>query len=567
MHEGSRVELSLRDAISQVTGPGQLFEVTERSVDGVTRRVFTNAPATLRDIFDGARGAHETFLVYEDEEWTFEDVMVAVDGFADALVRHYGVRHGDRVGIAMRNIPEWVVAFAAIVSVGGIAVSLNAWWTADELDFAICDADLKVLVADPERCLRALESCRRRQVPVVVARGDANVAAEAGVAHWVDVVVPGAQMPRVDVSSADDATILYTSGTTGRPKGAVSTHDAICQTLMAFSAGIIIEGRRQGPRDHPADYPTSFILIVPLFHVTGCVPVMLSCFSWHFKLVMMHHWNPETALGLIEQHRITNVVGVPTQAWDLLNSPRLSHFDTSSLTTVGGGGAPAAPTLVARVEEAFVNGRPNLAYGMTETNAYGPQNYGDDYQYRPSSTGQTPTVVMDVEIRDGSGRVLAPRDVGEIWVAGPTLFRGYWRQPEATVEALISGWLRTGDVGFLDEEGFLFIEDRLKDMILRGGENVYCAEVEAALYEHPAIFEAAVCGLPDERLGESVAAVVVVRENFQLDEAQLTEFLSTRLARYKIPTRVVFTNHRLFTNATGKISKVDLAQRYFRNSV
>jgi long-chain acyl-CoA synthetase len=222
--------------------------------------------------------------------------------------------------------------------------------------------------------------------------------------------------------------------------------------------------------------------------------------------------------------------------------------------------------LVARVEGAFVNGRPNLAFGMTETNAYGPQNYGDDYQRHPLSTGQTPTVVMDVEIRDSARRVLPPHEVGEIWVSGPTLFRGYWRQPEATSEALVEGWLRTGDVGYLDEEGFLFIEDRLKDMILRGGANVYCAEVESVLYEHPAIWEAAVCGLPDERLGESVAAVVVLRKDTYLDEEQLTVFLATRLASYKIPTRIAFTSERLPTNGAGKISKIQLAKHYFRSA-
>jgi long-chain acyl-CoA synthetase len=566
MHEGSRVGLSLRDAISQVTAPGQLFEVTARTSDGVTRRVFTNSPPTLRDIFDGARGALETFLVYEGEEWTFDDVMRAVDEFADALVNHFGVRHGDRVGIAMRNVPEWIVAFAATVSVGAIAVSLNAWWTSDELDFAISDADVNILIADPERCARVLETCRRRQTPIVLARGDVTAPTPAGVVHWVDIVVKGATMPLVEISGSDDATILYTSGTTGQPKGAVSTNDAICQTLMAFSTGLIVEGRRRGPRDHPPGDPTCFILIVPLFHVTGCVPVMLSCFSWHFKLVMMYRWEPEAALGLIERHRVTNVVGVPTQSWDLINSPNVSKFDTSSLVSVGGGGAPAPPALVARVDEIFVNGRPNLAFGMTESNAYGPQNYGDDYQRHPTSTGQTPTVVMDVEIRDPAGSVVSGGQIGEIWVSGPTLFRGYWRHPEATAETLVEGWLRTGDVGYIDEEGFLFIEDRLKDMILRGGTNVYCAEVESVLYEHPAVWEAAVCGLPDERMGEAVAAVIVLREEAHLTEEQLTEFLATRLAIYKIPTRIVFTRDRLPTNGTGKIAKSSLARRYFRTT-
>ncbi len=558
--------LNLRDAISQVTAPGQLFEVTSRDVGGVECRVFTNAPATLRDIFDGARGAHETFLVYEGEEWTFDGVMRAVDEFADALVHYYGVRRGDRVGIAMRNVPEWIVAFAAAVSVGAIVVSLNAWWTADELDFAISDAEVSVLVADPERCTRVLDTCRRRRVPVVLARGDVTSLLPDGVVHWIDIVVKGSSMPPVELHGDDDATILYTSGTTGQPKGALSTHRAICQTLMAFSTGLVVEGMRRGPRDHAPSDPTCFILIVPLFHVTGCVPVMLSCFSWHFKLVMMYRWDPEAALRLIETHHVTNVVGVPTQTWDLLNFPNLSKFDTSSLVTVGGGGAPAAPALVARVDETFVHGRPNLAYGMTETNAYGPQNYGDDYQRYPSSTGQTPTVVMDVQIRDASAQVLSPGEVGEIWVSGPTLFHGYWKQPEATADALVNGWLRTGDVGMINEEGFLFVEDRLKDMILRGGANVYCAEVEAALYEHPAVYEAAVCGVPDERMGESVAAVVVLREDAYLTEDQLRAFLSTRLAPYKIPSRVAFTFERLPTSGTGKIAKSTLVQRYFRTA-
>ncbi len=558
--------LSLRDAISEVTAPGEIFELTERVTGGVAQRVFTNSPATLRDIFDAARDAAEVFLVYEGEEWTFAQVMTGADELAASLVQRFGVRRGDRVALAMRNLPEWVVAFAAVVSVGAVVVSLNAWWTASELAFALDDADVAVLVADPERTERALDACRRRQTPIILARGDATHDAAPGVHHWADVIEPGAAMPRVELSGDDDATILYTSGTTGRPKGAVSTHDAICQTLMAFSAGIVIEGRRRGPRDHPTGDPTCFILIVPLFHVTGCVPVMLSCFSWHFKLVIMRRWDPAVALSLIERHRVTNVVGVPTQSWDLLNCPRLSEFDTSSLVTVGGGGAPAAPSLVARVEAAFVNGRPNLAYGMTETNAYGPQNYGDDYQGRPASTGQTPTVVMDVEIRDDRGRTVPTGEVGEIWVSGPTLFRGYWRQLDATDATLVAGWLRTGDVGYLDEEGFLFVEDRLQDMILRGGENVYCADVEAVFYEHPAVREAAVCGVPDERLGEVVAAVVVLHPDAHLDEAELTAFLATRLAAYKIPSVVAFTNDPLPRNAAGKIAKNRLAEHYFASA-
>ena len=558
--------LGLHEATARVTAPGQLFEVVERRRGEVSQRAFTNAPRSLRDVAAGARGANGTFLVYEGEEWSFDDVMRGADEFADALVQHFGVRRGDRVAIAMRNLPEWVVAFVATVSIGGVAVPLNAWWTSHEMDFALGDAEPTVVVCDPERCERVLEICRRREVPVVLARGDVTLAAPAGVLHWVDVVRRGARMPEVKVGPDDDATILYTSGTSGQPKGAVSTHDAICQTLMAFSTGLIVEGERRGPRDHPAGYPTCFILIVPLFHVTGCIPVMLSCLAWQFTLVMVHHWDPEVALALIERHRVTNVVGVPTQALDLVAVADHGRFDTASLVTVGGGGAPAPASLVGRVERVFDNARPNLGFGMTETNAYGPQIYGDDYLERPTSTGQTPTCVMDVEIRDDRGAVLGPDEVGEVWVSGPTLLRGYWRQPEATSAALVDGWLRTGDLGRLDGEGFLYIEDRAKDMILRGGENVYCVEVESVIYEHPAVLETAVCGLPDARLGECVAAVVVLRDEASLDEIALRDFVAERLARYKVPTRIALTTTRLPRGATGKVSKSALAELYFRSA-
>ena len=563
MHEEGPAGLSLRDAIAAVTASGQLFEVTSGPTAGGVGRRFTNSPSTLREVFDAARGVAKTFVVYEGEEWTFAQVMEEVDGFAHALVHRWGVRRGDRVGIAMGNLPEWISAFAAIVAVGGVAVSLNAWWTTDELDFAIADADLRVMVADAQRCTRVLETCRRRSIPVVLVRGDVTSPAPSGVVHWGDTVVRGASMPLVDVRGEDDATILYTSGTTGQPKGAVSTHQAISQTLMAFSAGLVVEERRRGPRDQVPRDPTCFVLIVPLFHVTGCVPVMLSSFAWHFKLVMAHHWEPQLVLRLIEKYRVTNVVGVPTQSWDLVNVPDLSSYDTSSLVTVGGGGAPAAAALVARVEQSFIHARPNLAYGMTETNGFGPQIYGDDYQRHPASTGQTPTVVMDVEIRDDHDRVLAPDQEGEIWVSGPTLFRGYWRRPDETAQALVGGWLRTGDLGFLDDEGFLFVRDRVKDMIVRGGENVYCAEVESAICDHPAVWQCAVCGLPDERLGQTVAAVVVVRADASLSQSQLIEFLAPRLAPYKIPRRIAFTSEPLVASATGKVVKSALAARYF----
>ncbi len=558
---------SISEAIADVSAAGQPFEIIEVEHDGVTNRAFKNAPATLRQLFDLARGVEETFLVYEDEEWTFAEVMREVDALSDTLVHHFGIKKGDRVGIAMRNFPEWVISFAAIISVGAISVSLNAWWTEDELDFAINDSGLALFIGDSERILRASGSCARAGARLLGVRLNENATYADGVERWSDVVVTGVAMPEIDIDANSDATILYTSGTTGFPRGAVSTHRAICQTIMAFSSGAAIQAARRDGDEEGSGQAPCFILIVPLFHVTGCIPVMLSCFTWHFKLVMMYKWDPERALALIERHHVTNFVGVPTQAWDLIESPSFSKYDTSSLTAVGGGGAPAPPTLVERVEHSFKKGRPNLGYGMTETNAYGPGNYGDDYLSHPTSTGRVPTIVMDADIRDEALNSLATGERGEIWLKSPTLIRGYWRNPDVTADTIRMGWLRTGDLGHVSEEGFLYVDDRAKDMIIRAGENVYSAQVESAIYEHPAVYEAAVFGLYNERLGEEVAAAVMVRDETSLTTGELQAFLSSRLAAYMIPSRVAFTREPLPRNPAGKLLKREMPALYFPNAV
>jgi len=557
------MSLSYDDAAAQVTAPGQRFEMEEIDIRGVPTKVFKNAPRNLRQIFDTARTRSDaTFLVYEDERWTFDDVMAAVDGLAAALVERYGVTKGDRVSIGMRNYPEWVISFAAITSIGAVSVSLNAWWTEDELDYALEDSGSKVLIADVERVERSRDSAGRLGIATIGVRLPSG-ADHAGTDRWEDVVVAGATMPDVDIDPDDDATILYTSGTTGRPKGAVSTHRAITNALTAFGCRAAIDRARRPDAPTPgADgTPPAFILIVPLFHVTGCVPVMLSCFSSGIKLVIMYKWDPERALELIEREKVTNFVGVPTQSWDLLESPSFSERDTSSLISVGGGGAPAPPQLVARVDSSFKKARPSLGYGMTETNAYGPGNNGDDYVQRPTSTGRV-VPVMEIEVRDPEGTTLPIGELGEIWFKGPMLIRGYWNKPNATAETIVDGWLRTGDLGRLDEEGFVYVTDRAKDMVLRGGENVYCAEVEAAIYEHPAVYEAAVFGVPHERLGEEVAAAVFVRPGETLTVEELQAHVRERLAPFKVPSRIAMVNEALPRNPAGKILKRELRDAF-----
>ncbi|MCU1453745.1 MAG: AMP-dependent synthetase and ligase [Acidimicrobiales bacterium] len=550
--------LSYQAAVAQLTGPGAAYETTTATIQGIEQTVFKNAPPSLRALFAGARGyTDRPFLVYEDERFTFTDVMDRVDGLGAALVERYGIGRGDRVAIGMRNFPEWVMSFAAIISVGAVAVSLNAWWTEDELDYALEDSGARVLIADDERIGRTRAPCARLGVATIGVRLAEDQRPE-GIDRWEDVVVPGAAMPEVEIQPDDDATILYTSGTTGRPKGAVSTHRAVLQALLGFGCRTAVDGlRRPEEATGSSGYPPAFILIVPLFHVTGGVAVMLSCFAAGLKLVIMYRWDPTRALELIERERVTNFVGVPTQSWDLLECAQFNDYDTSSLASVGGGGAPAPPKLVDRVATSFAKARPGIGYGMTETNAYGPQNSGADYTSHPTSTGRV-TPIMQVEIRDPEGKPVPVGDSGEIWMKGPNLIRGYWNKPEATAEAIVDGWLRSGDIGRVDEDGFVYIEDRAKDMVLRGGENIFSSEVEAAIYEHPDVHEAAVFGVPDERLGEEVAAAVVPKAGHQIQVRELQAFLGQRLAAFKVPTRIVVVADPLPRNAAGKILKREL---------
>jgi len=548
--------LTYEDAAAAVTGPGERFEIETITVAGVLVHAFKHAPRSLREIFATARNRGDgTFLVYEDERWSFTEVMTHVDALASLLVDRYDVTPGDRVAIGMRNYPEWVIAFAATTSIGAVSVSLNAWWTTDELDYALDDCGASVLIADVERAELGYETAVRLGCRVLAVRAPGDL--RVGIDRWEAVRHLGAPMPDVDVTADHDATILYTAGTTGNPKGAVSTHRAVVQSLMGFGCKTALEALRRPVSPSPTARPPSFILIVPLFHVTGCVPVMLSCFASGLKLVMMYRWDADRALELIERERVTNFVGVPTQSWDLLESPRFAETDTSSLVSVGGGGAPAPPELVKRVSSSFAAGKPSIGYGMTETNAYGPGNTGIDYMEHPTSTGRA-TPILELAIRDAEGHDLPVGERGEIWFKGPHLIRGYWNKPEATAETIVDGWLRSGDLGRVDGEGFVYVEDRAKDMVIRAGENVYCAEVEAAIYEHPAVYEAAVFGVPHERLGEEVAAAVYVRAGEHLTVEGLQAHVREHLASFKVPTVVSITDAPLPRNAAGKILKREL---------
>ena len=560
--------LSVKEADAALTAPGQLFEMDEVEIRGIPTRVWKNAPATLRTVLEQSRAHGDaTFLVYEDERMTFEEHFRAAATLAKALGERFGVAPGDRVAIAMRNFPEWALAFWAAAAAGAVVVPVNAWWTGPELAYALADSGAKVLFADQERVARLGEHWGElpdlRQVIV------ARTAVELDSRHlrFEDVLgdVPDkADLPDVDLDPEDDATIFYTSGTTGKPKGAVGTHRNICtnQLSLAFVNARNRLRSKGAAQAEPEDRTqNAYLLSVPFFHATGCHSVLVANTLFGGKLVIMHKWDPGRALELIERERVTTFGGVPAMVMQVLDHPDFDKRDLASVKSVGYGGAPAPPDLVRRIKEHFPGGNPSNGYGLTETSSVTTMNAGDDYVRKPDSVGP-PVPVCDVKVvgPEGSDEALPIGEVGELWIKGPNVVRGYWNKPEATAATFSDGWLHSGDVARIDDEGFVYIVDRAKDMVIRGGENVYCVEVEAVLYEHPAIADAAVIGIPHDVLGEEVGAVVQVRAGHDVSEDDVRSFVAQRLAAFKVPVRVWFRDEPLPRNPAGKILKRELRE-------
>ena len=540
--------------VKELTAAGQLLEITEAEIDGEDMRVWKNAPASLRAVFEFSK-AHgdKDFIVYEDERWTFARHYAAVCSLAHWLVDEAGVGKGDRVAIAMRNFPEWSIAFWAAAITGAIVVPLNAWWTGDELAYGLSDSGTSALFADIERFDRVRSLGLDN---VVVAKGDAakgTIAFDSLLARDVDAP------PDVAVEPEDDATIFYTSGTTGNPKGALGTHRNICTNLFNLLYGAMSRGVGAGAqRAADAPQPTQ-LLSVPFFHVTGCHSTLVPTLAFGSKLVLMYRWDPERALELIERERITSFGGVPTRVWQVLESPDFAKRDTSSVQSIGYGGAPAPPELLKRIREHFPSVGAGNGYGMTETSSLAVGNGGADYVRKPDSVGR-PSPVNDIMIADESGNEVPTGELGEVLMRGPNVVKGYWNKPEATAETFHNGWLHSGDIGRIDEEGFLYIVDRAKDMVIRGGENVYSVEIEAVLYEHPAVSEAAVIGIPHRVLGEEVAAVVKRVPGAEVTEEELKDHVAQRLAAFKVPVRIAIGDEELPRNAAGKIMKRELRE-------
>ncbi|MGH9049268.1 MAG: class I adenylate-forming enzyme family protein [Acidimicrobiia bacterium] len=556
---------SIAELHAELTASGQPFEMEELPIGGIPTRVWKHAPPSLRAVLDISRGHGDVdFLVYEDERWNYERHFRSVAHLAAVLRDELGVGKGDRIAIAMRNFPEWSVAFWAATAIGAIAVPLNAWWTGAELAYGLRDSASTVLFCDGERLDRlADELAGITTLRTVVMVRDERTDSPGDARHFDDVLgaVPAdAELPDADIHPEDDATIFYTSGTTGFPKGVLGTHRNICTNLMSLGFGAARAARRTPSAGKAATPPSTrnvHLLSVPFFHATGCHSVLVANLAAGNTIVLMHKWDAGRALELIEREGVTNFGGVPAMVWQVIEHPDFEHRDLSSLRGVGYGGAPAAPELVRKIEELFPGRHPTNGYGLTETSSVTTLNSGIDYQQHPDSVG-VPVPVCDVKVVGPEGDTLPTGDIGELWIKGPNVVKGYYGKPEATAESFSDGWLHSGDLGRIDAEGFVYLVDRAKDLLIRGGENISSVEVEAALFEHEAVTDAAVIGVPHPVLGEEVGAVVHTAPGTSVTEDQLREHVADRLAAFKVPTRIWFSAEPLPRNPAGKILKRDL---------
>ncbi|MFK7914387.1 MAG: class I adenylate-forming enzyme family protein, partial [Pseudomonadales bacterium] len=551
----------MQTAWSTLTAPGAPFEVITTPVRGVAIKTYAQAPATMRDVWlSSTQFAERDYLVFQEERWTYAQAHTQVAAIANWLIAA-GVEPGDRVALALRNYPEWLLSYWATLSIGAAAVGMNAWWVGPEMVYGLNDAAPKVLIADTERLQRLLPHRGEFEaLPVVAVRCDAATYPDA--VAFDTVLATGGTLPEINIDTDQDACIFYTSGTTGRPKGAQLTHRGCVSNLMnlgfAGALNAMVTELRGLPVPDPDALPQPAALVTtPLFHVTAnnCVAHPMTANGG--KMVHMYRWDAGDALKLIEQEKVTAMTGVPVMAREVIGHPDFHKHDTSTLQTLGGGGAQLQPDLVGKIDESVANARPNTGYGMTETCGIITSIAGDFFVDKPDSAGPA-MPNFEAKVVNAAGETLPAGELGELWVRGACVIKGYLNREEATAESITDGWLHTGDIARIDEHDFIFIVDRLKDMVLRGGENVYCAEVESTLFEFSGIAECTVFGVPDDRLGEEVAAAIVVKEGAEIDVAALRAHCAERMAKHKIPRYIWLRSEALPRNASGKFLKREL---------
>lgn len=556
-----------RGVLRALTAPGGAFELVD--VQGPpTRRNFAKRDHSVRELLvRSARRGENEFLVQGDRRVTFGGFASLVWGTSEALVQRFGLRSGDRFAVLGPNSLEWLVGLFAATSAGAVGVALNAWWSVQELAFGLQDSGARFLLIHEDH-FEAIEQLIANgafpALDVVLVWGQSSDPLSSAVAFH-DVMRDGVAVPDVHIDESDAFVILYTSGTTGEPKGCITTHEGtIAQLRSTILNGIVereinVPARGLEQTDAVERLPPCLLATTPFFHVSGLHAAICLSLAVGSRVVLPRgRFDPIEALGLIENERITSWGAVPTMVHRLVNSPDAALFDLSSIQHVSIGGAPLAPEILDRARQ-LLGYRPKLAngYGLTETHGPVTINAGTELAAKPGSVGR-PNPLLRIRIVDADGCVLPPNDWGEIQVSGVTVTPGYWNRPEATAETIVDGWLRTGDLGYLDTDGYLFIVDRIKDVIIRGGENVYSIEIENCIAEHADVDEVAVLGVPDAELGQRVVAVVRGGGRSQPTEAAIRTHLADRLARFKVPDRVYIVEEPLPRNAAGKVVKAAL---------
>ncbi len=555
---------SRKDVDALLCAPGQPFEMETVEIDGVPTRVWKNAHPTLAAMAEHARSHGESeFLIFEDERVTYASWYRAVAALALEL-QNIGVSKGDRVSLAMRNLPEWPVIFFAATSIGAIVVPLNAWWTDQELVFGLANSGTSVLLCDAERWDRIAPHLTELSdlKHAIVARSKSALVDPARALEGIIgrpnayADLPDQDLPAMDLAPDDPATIFYTSGTTGQPKGALGSHRNLTTNAISVGYSGAAAALRRG-NELPEPTVRVGLTVVPMFHCTACSAIMMPTVHGGHKMVFLHKWDTVRAMEIIEREKVNATGGVPFIAWQLIEHPDREKYDLSSIDAISYGGAPSAPELARKIYEVF-GALPGNGWGMTETMATVTSHSAEDYLNRPTSCGP-PVAAADLKVMSEDGAHEIPiGEVGELWARGPMVVKGYWNRPDATAETFVDGWVRTGDLARLDDEGFCHIVDRAKDMIIRGGENIYSSEVENVLYDHPAVMDAALIGIEHKTLGEEPAAVVHLVQGQSANEAELQSWVRERLANFKVPVKVLFSEDSLPRNANGKILKRDL---------
>ena len=557
----SQLDLAIDATIERLMANDGPLAVTYAEKYGVQMPVFAKAPGNMADYFAFfcATHADKEFLVDGDIRLSFAQTYGAARTLAGGLVEGHKLQKGERVGIAARNSANWIIAYMAIVMAGGVATLLNGWWQGGELAEGIRMVGCRFVLADEQRAARMagqdIGDCelliiKHDSLPL---DGLSVMTAKGG----------GAETALPTIDPLDNATILYTSGSTGQSKGAVSDHRAVVQGAMSYVGQTLVFFELMSASGQSMPAQPSALVNVPLFHVTASIPLVLQSFAIGRKLVLMPKWDAEEAMRIIEKERITYFVGVPLMSIELATHPARHKYDLTSCTAFAAGGAPRPVEHVKKIRKEMSWGYPLLGYGLTETNGVGCGNFTDNYLEKPTSTGPATKPLVEVQMLDDAGNVLPQGERGEVGIRTIANFNGYWNNEDATRDAFTAdGFFRTGDIGYLDEDGYLFIVDRKKDIIIRGGENISCPEVEAAAYEHESIAELSVFGIADEKYGEVPGIVYQTKDGVTLTPDALKAFLAERLAPYKIPVHYWQVADPLPRLGTQKIDRVTLRREY-----